>query len=140
MGTQLPLKKDTVPHFLAHVYCDQTAGWMKMPLGTKVDLGPGDIVLDAVAAPPPLLKGAQPPVFFPCLTWPNSWLDEDATWYGSRPRPRPHCVRRGPSSPRDRCTAAPLFLAHVFCGHGRPSQLLLSSCSILGDLVTMLPY
>ena len=22
----------------------------------------------------------------------------------------------------------PLFLAHVYCGHGRPSQLLLSSC------------
>jgi len=27
-------------------------------------------------------------------------MDEDATWYGSRPRPRPHCIRRGPSSPR----------------------------------------
>jgi len=26
-------------------------------------------------------------------------MDEDATWYGSRPPPRPHCVRRGPSSP-----------------------------------------
>jgi len=22
--------------FSAHVYCDQTAGWIKMPLGTKV--------------------------------------------------------------------------------------------------------
>ena len=28
----------------------------------------------------------------------------------------------------ERGTAAPLFLAHVYCGHGRPSQLLLSSC------------
>jgi len=26
-------------------------------------------------------------------------MDEDATWYGSRHRRRPHCVRRGPSSP-----------------------------------------
>jgi len=26
-------------------------------------------------------------------------MDEDATWYGCRPRPRPHCVRQGPSSP-----------------------------------------
>ena len=25
-------------------------------------------------------------------------MDEDATWYGSRPQPRPHCIRRGPSS------------------------------------------
>jgi len=24
--------------------------------------------------------------------------------------------------------SSPLFLAHVYCGHGRPSQLLLSSC------------
>ena len=28
------------------VYCDQTVGWMHMPLGTEVDLGPDDIVLD----------------------------------------------------------------------------------------------
>jgi len=37
------------PHFRnfraqAHVYCGQTAGWIKMPLGTEVGLGPGDIV------------------------------------------------------------------------------------------------
>ena len=25
-------------------------------------------------------------------------MDEDATWYGGRPRPRPHCARWGPSS------------------------------------------
>jgi len=32
------------------------------------------------------------PIFGPCLLWPNGWMDEDATWYGSRPRPRPHCI------------------------------------------------
>ena len=75
------------------------------------------------------LKGAEPPVFGPCLLWPNGWMDEDATWCRSRPRPRPHCFRRGPSSPpHKRGTAAPSFLAHVYCGHGRPSELLLSSC------------
>ena len=54
MVTQLPQKKGhTHPtQFLAHVYCDQTAGWIKMPLGKKVNLGPGDVVLDSVAAPP----------------------------------------------------------------------------------------
>jgi len=26
--------------FLAHVYCGQTAGWIRMPLGTEVNLGP----------------------------------------------------------------------------------------------------
>jgi len=61
-----------------------------------------------------------------CILWPNGWMDEDVTWYGGRPRPRPLCVRRGPNpSPRERGTTAPLFLAHVYCGHGRPSQLLL---------------
>jgi len=47
-----PRKKATpIPtQFLAHVYCGQTAGWMKMPLGTEVDLGPGHIVLDGVPA------------------------------------------------------------------------------------------
>jgi len=52
MGTQLPLEKGhTHPtQFLAHVYCGQTAGWMKTPLGTEVDLGTGHIVLDVLPA------------------------------------------------------------------------------------------
>jgi len=34
-----PEKGHTHPHqFLAHVYCSQTAGWMKTPLGTEVHL------------------------------------------------------------------------------------------------------
>jgi len=37
--------------FLAHVYCGQTAGWIKMPLGTKVGLSPGDFALDGDQAP-----------------------------------------------------------------------------------------
>ena len=72
------------------------------------------------------LKGAHP-VFVSCLLWPNGWMDEDATWYGNRPRSRPHCIRRGPSSPKGAQQPPPLFSAHVYCGHGRPSQLLLSS-------------
>jgi len=28
------------------VYCRQTVGWIKMPLGTEVGLRPGHIVLD----------------------------------------------------------------------------------------------
>ena len=43
--------------------------------------------------------------------WPNSWLDQDETWHGCRPRPRPHSVRWGPSSPLKGGggTAAPPF-------------------------------
>jgi len=39
--------------------------------------------------------------------WPNGWMDQHATWYGGRPRPRPHCVRWGPSSPQG--GTAPIF-------------------------------
>jgi len=45
-------EKGRGPQFSAHVYCGQTAAWIKMPLGTELNLGPGDIVLDGVAAPP----------------------------------------------------------------------------------------
>jgi len=47
-----PLKGHSPTQFLAHVYCGQTAGWMKTPLGTAVDLGPGHIVLDGAQLPP----------------------------------------------------------------------------------------
>ena len=66
----------TAPTFSAHVYCGQTAGWIKMPLGTEVGLGAGHIVLDGDPAPP---KWAQPPIFGLCLLWPNGWMDRDAT-------------------------------------------------------------
>jgi len=37
--------------------------------------------------------GTQPPsIFGPCLLWPKNWMDQDATWWGGRPRPRGHCV------------------------------------------------
>ena len=108
-----PPKEGTAPtQFLAHAYWGQMAGWIKMPLGTEVNLSPGDGVLDGSP-----LKGTQPPVLGSCPPWPNGWMDEEATWYVSRPRPRPHCVRWGPSSPtkgaeqphkRGRA-AAPLF-------------------------------
>jgi len=39
-------------------------------------------------------KGIAAPQFLsgPWLLWPNGWMDEDATWYGGRPRPMGHCV------------------------------------------------
>jgi len=68
MWTQLPPEKGhTHPtQFLANVYCGQMAGWMKRPLVTEVDLGPGHIVIGGVAGP---AKGAQqPPSFRPMST------------------------------------------------------------------------
>jgi len=40
------------------VYCGHTVGWIKMPLGTKVGLGPSHIVLDGDPVPP--VKGHSP--------------------------------------------------------------------------------
>jgi len=54
------------PQFSAHIYCGQTAGWIKMPLGTELSLGPGDTVLDGDPAhiPRPLTKrGTAHPQF-----------------------------------------------------------------------------
>jgi len=60
-------------------------------------------------------KGQRPPIFGPCLSWRNGWLDQDATWYGGRPWPRRHCVRWGSSSPNKGHSTAHLS-AHVYSG------------------------
>jgi len=58
-GPSSPQKREAAgPQFSAHVCCGQTAGWIKMPLGTKVGLGTGNIVLDADPDPPP--RGTDP--------------------------------------------------------------------------------
>jgi len=41
-----------------------------------------------------------------------------------------HIVLDGDPAPPRTGHSSPLFSAHVYCCHGRPSQLLLSSCSI----------
>jgi len=46
---------------------------IKMPLGRKVG-----IVLDGDPAPLPK-KEAEPPIFGPCLLWPNGCMDQDET-------------------------------------------------------------
>ena len=77
-----PQKGGTSIQFSAHVCCCQTAGWIKMPLGAKVGLGPGHIVLHGDPTPPPN-KGHSPPTFWPMFIV-AKWLD------GSRC----HLVRR----------------------------------------------
>jgi len=113
------------PRFSAHVYCGQTAGWMKVVLGMEVGLSPGDFVFDGYPVPFPQ-KGAElPPQFSAhfycgqtarCIKMPlgidvglsqgdfvlvllcqNCWMHQDATGYGGRPQHRRVCVRWGPS-------------------------------------------
>jgi len=49
------------PPLSAHVYCSQTLGWIKMPLGTKIGLGPGHIVLGGAPALPQKRGHSSPP-------------------------------------------------------------------------------
>ena len=57
-----PKKKGTAANFWPMLCCGQTAGLIKMPLGTEVGLGQGDIVLDGDPAPPK--KEVQRPQFW----------------------------------------------------------------------------
>jgi len=91
-------REHSSPQILGPCFCGQTVGWIKMPLGTKVGLGAGRIVLYEEPAPPPP-KGHSPPIFGPYLLRPNDCMDQDASWYGARPQPRGLCVRWGPSPP-----------------------------------------
>jgi len=71
-----PPKGGTTSNFRLISIVGQAAGWIKMPLGMEVGLGPGDL-LDGDPAFP--LNGPQPPVCGPRLSWPNCWMDEGAT-------------------------------------------------------------
>jgi len=112
-----PHLKGHSPQFSANVRCGQTAGWTKMLLGMEVGLGPGekiglgpvDFVFDGDPATRRKKAHPPPPNFGPCPLWPNGWMDEDDTWYGKRHRPRPHCIRRGPSSLRKGHSSLPSF-------------------------------
>ena len=53
----------TTPHFLADVCCRQTAGWIKMPFGMAVCVGPDHIVLNGNPAPP--IRDTAAPKFRP---------------------------------------------------------------------------
>ena len=98
------------PQFSAHICCGQMAAWIKMSLGTEVGLGLREIVFAVDPATP--RKWAHPP--HPILAHVYcgqmaGWM-KDAAWYGSRPRPRPHCTRRGSHLPQKGAAApAPLF-------------------------------
>ena len=73
MGTQLRLPKKGT----------------EMTNGMEVGLGAGHIVLDGDPDVPPLERHSPP------MSVVAKRLDEDATWYAGRPRPRRLCVRWG---------------------------------------------
>ena len=94
------------------IYGGKAAAWITMPHGTMVRHGPSDIVLggDPAHSPAKRGEGHSNPHHFPThVLWPNGWMDQDATWHGGWPRPRPHCVRWGLSSPLKRGTEPPTY-------------------------------
>jgi len=58
-----PQKGAEPPIFSAHVYCGQTAGWMKLVLGMEVGFSPGDFVLYGDPVPFPKKGRRTPPQF-----------------------------------------------------------------------------
>jgi len=111
-----PKKRGTAPQFSAHVYCGQTTGWIKIPLGMEEGLGSGHIVLDGNAAPPS--KRGRAPTFRPMLIVAKR-LD----------RPRCHVLGTkvdlgpgnivldaDPAPTRPPWRHSPQFSAHVCCG------------------------
>ena len=79
------------PQFSTHICCGQTAGLIKMPLGTNVDLGPSNIVFDADPAPHP--RGRAP--IFLSMSVVAKRLDGSRCHLVQRARPRPHSVTWG---------------------------------------------
>jgi len=63
VGTQLlPVSGTAAAPILAHVYCGQMDGWIKIPLGTDVGLGTGHVLHVY-----PALPTAASSTFGPCL-------------------------------------------------------------------------
>ena len=93
------------PQFSAHVCCAQTAGWIKMPLGTEVDLGPGCIVSDGAQLPPPDRYTAAPSCFRPMsIVAKRSRMSATAEPLYKRLR-----YRRGPQDARSQMTPCQLL-------------------------------
>jgi len=80
----LPKMWQSCPQVLAHFYCGQMAGCIKVPLDMEVGLSPGDFVVDGDPVPSP--KGGAPNF------WPTSIVAKRL--HGSRY----HLVRRQASA------------------------------------------
>jgi len=126
MGTQLTsLKKGAeLTQFSAHFYFGEMAGCIRMPLGMELGLSSGDFVFDGDPE-----KGHTHPTQFLAHVYCGQRAGWVKTPLGTEVDLGPgHIVlERGPSCPRKR-HSSPLLSAHIYCGHGRPSQLSLSYC------------
>ena len=98
MGTPLPLPKrgsGAFPQFSADVCCGQTAGWIKMPLCTKVGITPGHIVTWGPSSP--FQKRAQSPIFGSSIVAKRSPISATAEHFWLNMHSRIRHVRLGTS-------------------------------------------
>ena len=135
-GPSSPQKGAQLPQFFAHVYYGQTTVCIRIPFGTDVGLSLGDVVLDGDPAAP--IKRAQPLQFLA-----HVYCGQTAGWIkmllGTAVDLGPgHIVLDGdPAPPAPKGHSTPLFPTDVYCGHGRPSQVMLCSC--LNSVYTIQP-
>ena len=56
------------------------------------------------------------------VLWSNDWMDQDETWHAGRPRPWPHYVRWGSSSPSPKGLSPPIFGPYLLWPNGWMDQ------------------
>ena len=135
MGTQPPTQKGrSATQFSAHVYCGQTAAWIKVQLGigTEVGLGLRDTVF-AMDPATPRKKGTPTPSQFLAHVYCGQMAGRMKPPLGTEvDHIRPHCTRRGPSSCERGTAPPPLFgpcLLWPLSPISGTAELLLCSCS-----------
>jgi len=109
-GPSSPTQRGTAPKLSANVCSGQMAGWIKMPLGMEVGLGPGDIVLDGDPSPT-----FQPMYCGQTAEWIKMPLDAEVGL-------SPGCiVLDGDPAPPKRGIAPSIFDPCLLWSNGRPS-------------------
>ena len=100
-----------------------------MALGMEVGLGPGDFVFDEDPATP-RTEGTPTTIQFLAHVYCGQTTGWMKTPLGTEVDLGPgHIVLDGSQLCEKRAQQpSAIFSARVYCGHGRPSQLLLSSC------------
>ena len=116
-GNPTPLPKGGgAPNFRPISVVAKCLDGSKMSVGREVSFKPSNMLDGDVPSFTSPKRGRAPnfrPMF---LLRPNGWMDQDATWYGSRPPPMPCCVRRGRSFPFPSAKGAqqpPLFSSYL---------------------------
>ena len=122
-GTQLPQKKGHSPHPIFGPYLLWPNGWMDQDVtwyGGKARLRRRCVRWGRY-------KGHSPQ--FSVHVYCGQMAGRMKTLLGTEVDLVPgHFVIDGDPAPPRKGHSSPLFSAHAYCGHGRPSQLLLSTC------------